>query len=289
MRHQRKPAPLVWALLVWFALVTSAAAEERLVAIGGDVTEIVFALGAGDRLVAVDSTSSFPEAAADLPDFGYMRRLAAEPIVALAPDLVLVSEAAGPPTVIDQLRAAGVAIAMVPDAPDLAGVIAKIEAVGRALDLETEAAALALSVERDVAAVQAALSGIADRPRVLFMLNIGRGAPLTGGAATSAEAIIELAGGRNAIEGFDGYKPLSPEAAIAAAPDVVLVPVATMDALGGAEAVLERPELRSSPAGVSGRLVAMDGLLLLGFGPRLGTAVTTLAKALHPERAHAWP
>ncbi|MFW5679490.1 MAG: heme/hemin ABC transporter substrate-binding protein [Pseudomonadota bacterium] len=271
---------LAGALLV---AATPALASERLVSLGGDVTEIVFALGAGDRLVAVDGTSQYPATAEDLPDVGYLRRLAAEPIVALAPDLVLASAAAGPPVVLDQLAKAGIPVVTVPDEPDVAGVVAKIEAVGAALDLPSEAKRLANDVERRVAAVDEALGGVPDRPRVLFMLDIGRGAPLTGGRDTSAAAIIALAGGANAVDGFAGYKPLSQEAAIVAAPDVVLLPEATLQALGGPEALFERPELRSSPAAAAGRVVAMDGLLLLGFGPRLGEAVLTLARALHPD------
>ncbi|MFW5833613.1 MAG: heme/hemin ABC transporter substrate-binding protein [Pseudomonadota bacterium] len=271
---------LAGALLV---AATPALASERLVSLGGDVTEIVFALGAGERLVAVDGTSQYPATAEDLPDVGYLRRLAAEPIVALAPDLVLASAAAGPPVVLDQLAKAGIPVVTIPDEPDVAGVVAKIEAVGAALDLASEAKRLANDVERRVAAVDEALGGVPDRPRVLFMLDIGRGAPLTGGRDTSAAAIIALAGGANAVDGFAGYKPLSQEAAIVAAPDVVLLPEATLQALGGPEALFERPELRSSPAAAAGRVVAMDGLLLLGFGPRLGEAVLTLARALHPD------
>jgi iron complex transport system substrate-binding protein len=260
-----------------------AAAGERVVALGGDVTEIVFALGAGDRLVAVDSTSDHPPAADELPDLGYFRRLAAEPIVALEPDLVLASAASGPPVVLEQLRAAQVPLAIIPNTAGVDGVVAKIQAVGGALDREAAADALAREVEAEVARARDRVADAERRPRVLFVLNVGRGAPLAGGSGTSAAAIIALAGGRNAVGGFEGYKPLSQEAAIAAAPDVVLVPDHTLEAAGGREALLERPELRHTPAAAAGRVVAMDGLLLLGFGPRLGEAVNELARALHPD------
>jgi iron complex transport system substrate-binding protein len=265
------------------AAAGSAAAAERVVALGGDVTEIVFALDAGDRLVAVDSTSDYPPAAEELPDLGYFRRLAAEPIVALEPDLVLASAASGPPVVLEQLRAADVPVAIVPNAAGVEGVVAKIQAVGRALDREAAAEALVAEVEAEVARARDRVADAARQPRVLFVLNVGRGAPLAGGSGTSAAAIIDLAGGRNAVGGFEGYKPLSPEAAIAAAPDVVLVPDHTLEAAGGPAALLERPELRHTPAAAAGRVVAMDGLLLLGFGPRLGEAVSELARALHPD------
>jgi iron complex transport system substrate-binding protein len=255
-----------------------APAAERVVALGGDVTEIVYALGAGDRLVAVDAT-----AAADLPDLGYFRRLAAEPIVALEPDLVLASAASGPPVVLEQLRAAQVPVTIVPDDAGVAGVVAKIQAVGLALEREAAADALAAEVEREVARARERVAEAAHRPRVLFVLNVGRGAPLAGGEGTSAAAIIDLAGGRNAVGGFAGYKPLSQEAAIAAAPEVVLVPDHTAEAAGGPAALLDRPELRHTPAAAADRVVVMDGLLLLGFGPRLGEAVDELARALHPD------
>ena len=261
----------------------AALGEERLVALGGDVTEIVFALGAGERLVAVDSTSDHPPAAADLPDLGYFRRFAAEPIVALEPDLVLASAASGPPVVLKQLRAARVPVTIVPNDPGLDGLLAKIAAVGRALDRQAAADALAAEVEAEVARACERVATAEYRPRVLFVLNVGRGAPLAGGADTSAAAIIDLAGGRNAVGGFAGYKPLSQEAALAAAPDVVLVPDHTLEAAGGPAALLDRPELRHTPAASAGHVVAMDGLLLLGFGPRLGRAVDELARALHPD------
>jgi iron complex transport system substrate-binding protein len=117
---------------------------------------------------------------------------------------------------------------------------------------------------------------------VLFLLSIGDGAPLAAGLGTSAAGIIALAGGENAIDGFEGYKPLTPEAAATAAPDVLLVTTRTLEALGGPQAVLARPEIAATKAGRDGRLVALDGLLLLGFGPRTPEAIRALASALHP-------
>ncbi|MEO1018462.1 MAG: ABC transporter substrate-binding protein [Pseudomonadota bacterium] len=258
-------------------------AAERVVAIGGDVTEIIFALGAGDRLIGVDSTSQYPPEAEDLPDIGYMRRLSAEPIVALMPDLVLASGSSQPEVVLRQLENAQLDVVMIPDEPDVRGVVAKIKAVGDALELKAEASELAADIERTVAEIDMALRHVEAHPRVLFLLNIGRGAPLTAGRDTSAASIIALAGGQNAIDGFEGYKPLSQEAAIAAAPEIVLMPTTTLEALGGSAALFERPELRFSPAAANRQVIAMDGLLLLGFGPRLSEAVTKLAQAFHPD------
>ena len=266
---------------------TPAAAAERIVAVGGAVTEIVYALGMGDRLVAVDSTSTWPAEADALPDVGYMRQLSAEPIVAMAPDLVLALDSSGPAATLDQLRAAGIPLALVPDRPTAEGTLDRIRSVGAILGREAEAGALAGRVDAELKAAMAAGPADGTKPSVLFVMNAGRGAPMGAGEGTAAEGIIALAGGRNAITGYRGYKPLAPEAVVAAAPDVILAMRETVDAAGGAKALLDLPELRQTPAARAGRLVAMDGLLLLGFGPRTPQAVRTLATELQAAASAA--
>ncbi len=280
MRHLQ-----IWlyALLLCTALTSPVAAEEqRLISVGGSITEIVYALGAAERLVAVDSTSSYPPAADKLPDVGYMRRLSAEPILALEPDLLLLIEDAGPKTTIDQLGAAGVRIVLIPDEPSLNGMHEKVRQVAAALDLASEGDALNSRIDEAQRGVARKLAAVTERPRVIFLLSVGNGAPLAAGKNTSAAGIIDLAGGQNALAQFSGFKPLSPEAAAAARPDVILVTERTLERLGGRKAILSRPELGASPAAAAGRLVALNGLLLLGFGPRTPEAVALLAQALHP-------
>lgn len=260
----------------------AAQGAERIVSIGGAVTETIHALGAGARITAVDSTSTYPAAMADLPQVGYMRQLSAEPIIALDPTLVLAVADAGPDATLEQLRAAGVRLITVPDEPSPDGVVAKVEAVAKAVGLEDEGEVLTARLMEDFAALDKVLAAVDHRPSVLFLLSVGRGAPLAAGRDTPAASIIALAGGRNAIDAFDGFRPLTAEAAIAAAPDVLLVSESTLDLLGGQEALLARPEVAATPAGRAGRVIAMDGMLLLGFGPRTPLAIRSLARHLHP-------
>lgn len=103
------------------------------------------------------------------------------------------------------------------------------------------------------------------------------------GTGTSADAMIRLAHARNAVEGFDGYKPLPTEAAIGFASDAVLLPENAVASVGGGQAALEVVGLGSTPAGRKRRVIVMDGLKLLGFGPRTLQAVAELARSLHPE------
>ncbi len=265
------------------ATETGGSQADRVVSIGGSITEIVYALGAGDGLVAVDSTSLYPQSAQDLPDVGYMRQLAAEPILALDPTLLLAVDDAGPPAVLDQLREAGTPLVVVPDDPTPEGVAEKVRIVADALGMNGEGETMAAQLTADFATLRDWIAATETKPKVLFLLSVGNGAPLAAGRDTSAAGIIELAGGANAVDGFDGYQPLSPEATVTAAPDVVLVTGRTFDLLGGQEAILSRPEIAATPAGRNGDLVVMDGLLLLGFGPRTPEAARALASALHPD------
>jgi iron complex transport system substrate-binding protein len=249
---------------------------SRIIVAGGSLTEIVHALGAGDRMIARDTTSTFPEAVTALPDAGYVRALSAENLIALDPDLVLAEHDAGPPEAMEVLRRAGIPLVVAPQALDAQGVAAKIATVAEALDLPAEGRALQERVAADLARARTAAASLPRPPRVMFILSMQGGRLLVAGARTSAAAMIELAGGVNAVTGFDGYKPLTDEAAIAAAPEVILM----MDR-GGDHAVTmadvaAHPALRLTPAGAAGRVVTMDGLFLLGFGPRSGEAALAL-------------
>lgn len=261
--------------------------RERLVIAGGDLTEIAFALGAGERVVGVDTTSKHPASVTGLPQIGYLRRLSAEGVLSLAPTQLLLAADAGPPPVLDQLRAAGVALSIAPDANTPTDVPDKIAFVGDALGLSARAAQLSNRYMSDLEAVSAKVREIETRPKVLFVLSVKNGAPLVGGEATSADAMIRAAGGVNAVSGFESYKPMSAEAILAARPNVILMMREHAERLGGAEAVLARPDIALTPAGKNGALVSMDGMLLLGFGPRTPEAVARLARLLHPAEAVA--
>lgn len=257
-----------------------AAAAERIVALGGVVTETVHALGRGAELVGVDRTSLYPAEVQALPNVGYVRTLAAEGILSLAPTLILASADAGPPATIEQLQRSGIRMVRLPEALEAGDAPRLIRAVGTALDRKGEAEALAGRLEGELAGVAAAQSGKGPGPRVLFVLGIGSGPPMVAGRHTAADGIIRLAGARNAIDGFEGYKPLSPEAALVAAPDIVLTTDQSLAQLGGADRLLARPELAATPAARSGKVAAFDALYLLGFGPRTGKAAQSLAAEL---------
>lgn len=274
---------IILAVALLAAAPATADAQQRIVSAGGDITEIIYALGAGERVIAVDSTSLYPAGVSSKEQIGYIRRLAAEGILSLEPDLLIAAHDAGPPAALEQLLAAGLRVELAPRGDSVEGAQEKVRFVGRIIGKGAEAEALAARIGRDFAKVAAFVKEQTGRPRVIFVLSERDGAPLVGGTDTAADAIIELAGGINAASSFSGYKPMSQEAIISAAPDVLLMMSQTVTRMGGADAVLSRPEFSLTPAGKNRRHVDMEGVFMLSFGPRMPEAVNILAGALHGE------
>jgi iron complex transport system substrate-binding protein len=262
--------------------VTTAAqaAPKRVVTLGGDVTEIVYALGAGGSIVCDDQTSLYPQAATKLPQVGYLRTLAAEGVLSCRPDLIVASEDAGPPAAVTQLSASGIRFVKVPNTHSPEAVAAKIETVANALGIPEKGRALQTRYKQALSNARAKLSVFQDRPRAIFLMAQGPGGAMAAGRGSAADAMLTLAGAQN-VASFEGYKPLTPEAAIALKPDVIVVADVALKMLGGMDAFRARPEIAMTPAGKSGRIVPMDTLLLLGFGPRTPQALLALGQALH--------
>lgn len=274
------------AALVSFALPAIAQdTPQRIVSIGGSLTEIVYALGQEDRLIARDSTSLFPSQALDLPDVGYMRALSPEGVLSVDPDLILTLEGAGPPEAVEVIKSASVPVVTVPESFDRQGVLAKIDAVGKALGMEDEAAELAESVDADLRAAEDAAASVGAPAKVLFVLSMEGGRVLASGTGTAANGIIELAGGQNAITDYAGYKQLTDEAIITAAPDVILLMNRGGELDPTSTDLSSQPALSVTPAAQNDRVIRIEGSYLLGFGPRTGAAAHELAAALYGNAA----
>lgn len=252
----------------------------RIASIGGSVTEIVFALGEESHLVARDSTSLYPEAALKLPDLGYMRQLSPEGVLSVNPTGILALQGAGPAEAIEVLKRASIPYIEVPETFDHEGILTRIRAVGKALGVEAKADSLAAEVDARLKAAESRTADVKERKRVLFVLSLAGGKVLASGSGTAADGMIRLAGGVNAVEGYEGYKQLSDEAIVTARPDIVLI----MDRAGpgiAEEELFSNAAIAQTPAGAARKVVRMDGGYLLGFGPRTADAVDDLAAALY--------
>lgn len=280
------------ALAVPLSLVGVVAAEasdatnidaKRIVSVGGTVTEILYSLGAGDRIIARDSTSMFPAQATEKPDVGYMRTLSAEGLLSQQPDLILAEDGAGPADVVAILKASQVPYVMIDTPPSPEAISQKIADVAAAVGLSDQARPMIADVEARFAKLGAEIASIKGaKKRVLFVLSTAGGRIMAAGEETEADAIITLAGGENAAKGFRGYKPMNDEAIIAAAPDVVLTISRGQLSMVSKE-LFALPALQGTPAAALQAHIDMDGLYLIGFGPRTPAAAHELASKLYPE------
>ena len=256
---------------------------RRIVSVGGALTEIVYALGAQGELVGVDTTSLYPVVAQQLPQVGYARTLSAEGVLSLAPTQLIATEEAGPQAVLRQVRDAGVPVAVLNASNQFEGLLERVKQVGQITGRADPAARLAQALQQQW---HGALGKVRQRQhapvRVLFILAHAPNQVMVGGRETGADAMLAYAGAVNVMGGqggFAGYKPLTPEAVIAARPDIVLVTEQGLKASGGVDGILKLPGLAQTPAGRKHRIVSLEAMLLLGFGPRMPQALAELDAA----------
>ncbi|MBZ9683409.1 MULTISPECIES: hemin ABC transporter substrate-binding protein [unclassified Mesorhizobium] len=253
---------------------------SKIAAIGGSITEIVYALGEERHLVARDSTSLYPKAALDLPDVGYMRQLSPEGVLSVNPTGILALHGSGPREAVDVLKKTSIPFIDVPEQYNREGILQKVRIVGKALGAEAKAEVLAKDLDAKLTAAEKRTASIKERRRVLFILSTQGGKILAAGSETAADGMVKLAGGVNAVEGFSGYKQMADEAIITARPDVILMmsnagpPVSDDEVFGN-------PSIASTPAGTARKLIRIDGAYLLGFGPRTADAIHDLAVSLY--------
>ncbi|MEM1055262.1 MAG: hemin ABC transporter substrate-binding protein [Bacteroidota bacterium] len=263
------------------ALVTDVQPAEnadRIVTLGGPITETVYALGMGESVVGADQSSLFPADVMEKPRLNYFRQTSAEGVLSLEPTLVIASEGAGPPGVLDQIRDAGVEVLTTPEVQSVEGAEERVRMVATMIGRDAEADRVIDAMRAELAEVEAVQPETP--PRALFVYARGAGTVMVSGTGTSAEAVMRLAGAENAVSDFEEFQPLTAEAMVAAAPDVIVIPERGLESIGGVDGLLRQPGVAETPAGQNRRVVAVDDALLLGFGPRIGEGVRALAEGL---------
>jgi iron complex transport system substrate-binding protein len=259
--------------------------SARTVSIGGAITEILYALGLESRLVGVDTTSFYPGAALhDKPNIGYMRQISAEGVIGLNPTLILAIQGSGPRETMDLLDTAKVPLVLVPETFSEEGLVEKIRLVGHAMGVDARAECLSAAVGADLAQLRTLRAKVTKPVRVMFVMSLQNGRAMVAGHKTAADEIIQLAGATNAVDDYDGYKIISDEAIVAAKPEFVLSIERGKESLQ-ADAVFAHPGLALTPVAVNKNFITMDGLYLLGFGPRTAAAARDLSVKLYPALA----
>jgi iron complex transport system substrate-binding protein len=251
---------------------------ERIVSLAPNLTEIVYAVGAGDRLVGNTTFCDFPAEAKNVAKVGDTLQPSIERILALRPQLVFVSTASQLEAFTKQLNEHQIAV-YVTDPRDLEGVFRSILSVG---DLLNEAVAASELVKQLRARSEKVESAVAGLPPVSVFFQLS-GQPLyTAGKSSFVTNLIERAGGRSVTSDVkEAWPRLSDEAALASRPEAVIM--LSGDAMGAAANTKVAAALKNSPAVQNGRVYVIDGDLLTRPGPRLIDGLERIAHALHPE------
>lgn len=278
-RNIMRQKPLIFVVLLALASLSSSASfAQRVVSVGGTVTEIVYLLDAQNQLVASDTSSIYPDAANKIPKVGYQRTLSAEGVLSVHPELLLITPAAGPAKVLQQLKDTNIEIVSV-DAPDSKqGILDKVSQVALALNQEEAGKQAVDDIQQAFDKLTTPKAWSKRPPRLLFVLQMG-GAPMVAGQGTAPDALFHLAGASNAVSSIKGYKPLTPEAILLAQPDAIVV-TQQGRTRASEEAIWSLPGMASTPAAKAQRLVTLDALLALGLGPRTPHAIELIHQQL---------
>ncbi|OAN89862.1 ABC transporter substrate-binding protein [Marinobacter sp. EhC06] len=268
---------LVWLLLATaFGASAQAGDSPRVVTADGAITEIVYRLGLESLLVGVDTTSGYPEQTESLPKIGYLRALPFEGVLALKPDLLITSEQAAPAENLERLARAGVQVEKLPSARTPEAALERIVTVGGLLGEEEKAEVLASELRSKINRIQRASATRGNPPTVLFILAAGNHSVMLAGEGTSASALLDAVGAINAASGIQGYKPANREAILASRPDAIVIAESTP----GQFTIGSWPEVERLDAWQSGHRLVADGMMLLGFGPRLPDAMAAVNEVL---------
>jgi iron complex transport system substrate-binding protein len=259
---------------------------DRVLALNmyGSLAEIVHGLGLGDRMAGRDASTTFAgtEHLPLVTTNGH--DLSAEAILRLDPTVVIADAGIGPPEAMEQLRAAGVPVVLIGDEQTLPAIGEHVTAVAEALGVPAAGKALRARIGTEIKAGRTAAAASSKPLRIAFLYLRGTaGVYLIGGKGAGSDALIEAVGGTDAgtAAGLSGFRPLTSEGMINAAPDVILVLTKGLESVGGVNGLVKLPGIAQTPAGRSRRVVNADDGSLLTFGARTGTTIEALAAAVY--------
>lgn len=263
---------------------------SRIVALNGSIAEILYALGLGDRLVGRDVSTTFQEAS-KVPLVTRAHDVSAESVLSRRPSLVLAQTDSGPPDALQHIRDAGVPVVAFSQPRNIADINTRITAVAAALGVPEQGAALVARTDAEMKAIRRAIPAAAkkDKPRIAFLYMRGQaGVYLIGGKGSGADSMIKAAGGIDAGTAIGlekAFTPITSEALVQAAPDVILMTTTGLESVGGIDGLVEIPGIAQTPAGLNRRIITEEDGLLFSFGSRTPDALRGLIDQIYRERS----
>lgn len=255
---------------------------QRIVSLGGTVTETLFALGVGDKVVGVDVSSIYPKETEKLAKVGYWRRISPEGILSLKPTDLIATYDSGPDAIIEQIEKSGVKLTKIPAVFTFQQVKDNINIIANAVGKTSEASKLVLKLDADYNKVSSKIKKLKKSPKALFLYLRNGKVIDAGGKNTPADGMIKIAGGKNVANGLDGWKTVTSEFFLTAQPEVIILTKTGLESAGGINVLKTIPGLSATPAIKNGNVLILDDIAFLGFGPRfvesLDATVNAFAK-----------
>ena len=265
-------------------IVASNACEKasdpsRITSAGGSVTEIIYLLKAENNLIAVDVTSNYPLEAKKLPSIGYVRQLSAEGLLSLDPTIIIGEDDMGPPSVLDQIKRTQVEITIIPEEHNVEGILNKIECISSVIGIDSEPIINSTVIPKITKLNQ--LTQDSKKQKIIYILGMQSGSPLVAGNNTSGDGLIKISGGVNPFSTFEGWKPVGTESIIEASPDLIIISERGLKGFGTMEDLRMHPALYLTPASQNNKIISIDGMASLGFGPRTIDSAIKVSETLN--------
>jgi len=253
--------------------------STKVVVAGGSLTEIIYFLNKESVLVGVDITSNFPEEAKSLPSVGYVRALSAEGILSLEPTLILGEDDTGPELVVKQIQNTGVDLRIIEEDYTLKSIYKKLFCVAKILNYEKEAEKIYNNELKDQFASLEKFSvrNYKNPKKGLVILNMEGTSPIVAGRNTSGNGFIQMLGAQNVVNDFEGWKPVGSESIIELNPDFIVVTKRGLNNFASMEQFIQKTSLNFTNAGNNENIYAIEGMAMLGFGPRTVSQALALA------------
>ena len=259
------------------------AATERWIVANSYVAEIVVALGSASQIVAVGGGADHIVELKAVPRLPGFRQVSAEPMLALSPQRVVISNEWTVPQTLDQLRAAGVQVTVLDADQTPEGVERRIRLVAKLLGKVAQGESLVAKFKRELADALALAARAKPKLRARFVLAGGNRPTLVGGRGSNVAALLDMSGAINVAQGIEGFKVMSAESMIEAAPDVILTNQDGTVPNDGVPVALRAPGAMATPAGKAGRLITIPGQYLQGMGILTPEGVGVLVRKMHPQ------
>lgn len=255
--------------------------ENRIVSASGAISEIIFALGRADDIVAVDFTSTYPNELNNLPNIGYRNQINAEGILSFNPNWLFTENAYIDEDVLQQLKSVGLKVNVLDKPQSVEASKALISTMGNLLDEEEKADSIIQSLNNELKELEAITSKISGKASVAFIMVRGPETVFLAGKNSFASNFIRLAGAEFAGLKEGNFRPLTPEALISLNPDFILLFESSLKSVGGIDGLSRITGITETKAWEKQQIIGMDGNLISGFGPRIIKAALELHQNIY--------